>query len=732
LRQLFVIALALAAAANSASGQSHTRPFTVADSIEFTRALQDFGPSPVVTSPDQERYVVFLQRGDIQRNGSWITILSGNLRTFNDARRVDIVAKLFTRSKAQTQDLVKDIEWSDDSREVRFVWDSGMRPPQVVSVDVHTHKLTNVTRHSTAVVKYAIGKEGTVVYLARKQHDLSRISAMNKSGFVVGGQIPYSLMLGNLDGWYDRRHNEFFVLRAAKSARRIDMGADYDREWLSPGVVRIHISPDTRYAVALRPARIIPQNWHRYTHPIFKDVLLPPAERDPSAANGVFEWILIDLARATARPLLAAPASLYSDAAWSADSRFVALSPAFMPADSADAEGLAGRALVTVEVVDGKVEKDPVPLSSDALGYRPIRWTDYGILELSTSFGEYKPSVRLKHDGGKWELAPADTVNQKSVEVEIHQGLNEPPTLVARDIHTGQKRILLDFNPSLARRQATDGKSWSGALYRPVHYVAGERYPLVIQTHGFSRSEFAPDGLFTTAYAAQALANHDIAVLQLDGPDSETAATFTASLSHEVSRYVSGYEGAVRHFISEGLVDAQKVGILGFSRTGWYVEYMLTHSAVPLAAAIAADNIEVGYFEYVLCEDACRSQFDSSYGVAPFGEGLQEWIKQAPGFNVDKVHTPLRLEFDSGPIQGIVEHWEFFSHLRYLGKPVEFYVIPDIAHGVHQLQNPQQRLASQEGTVDWFCFWLKGEEDPDPAKSEQYSRWRKLRKENLN
>jgi hypothetical protein len=29
--------------------------------------------------------------------------------------------------------------------------------------------------------------------------------------------------------------------------------------------------------------------------------------------------------------------------------------------------------------------------------------------------------------------------------------------------------------------------------------------------------------------------------------------------------------------------------------------------------------------------------------------------------------------------------------------------------------------------VDWYCFWLKGEEDPDPAKAEQYKRWRELK-----
>jgi hypothetical protein len=58
---------------------------------------------------------------------------------------------------------------------------------------------------------------------------------------------------------------------------------------------------------------------------------------------------------------------------------------------------------------------------------------------------------------------------------------------------------------------------------------------------------------------------------------------------------------------------------------------------------------------------------------------------------------------------------------------VELFVIPDIAHGAHVLQNPAQRLASQGGSVDWFCFWLKGEETPDAAKKEQYVRWRELR-----
>jgi hypothetical protein len=37
-------------------------------------------------------------------------------------------------------------------------------------------------------------------------------------------------------------------------------------------------------------------------------------------------------------------------------------------------------------------------------------------------------------------------------------------------------------------------------------------------------------------------------------------------------------------------------------------------------------------------------------------------------------------------------------------------------------------MVLQGGAVDWFRFWLKGEEDPDPAKAEQYARWRGLKK----
>jgi hypothetical protein len=73
----------------------------------------------------------------------------------------------------------------------------------------------------------------------------------------------------------------------------------------------------------------------------------------------------------------------------------------------------------------------------------------------------------------------------------------------------------------------------------------------------------------------------------------------------------------------------------------------------------------------------------------------------------------------------LLSDWHWFAGLTKLGKPVEMIYMPE---GTHILEKPWDRMISQQGNVDWFCFWLKGEEDPDPGKAEQYDRWRELRK----
>jgi len=151
----------------------------------------------------------------------------------------------------------------------------------------------------------------------------------------------------------------------------------------------------------------------------------------------------------------------------------------------------------------------------------------------------------------------------------------------------------------------------------------------------------------------------------------------------------------------------------------------LTGGGLRFAAATINDGVNFGYFQYLVAADlggdALAKEAEAMIGTAPFGNGLQRWLKLSPEFNMDRVTTPLRIEA-VGPFS-VLFMWEPYAALSYLKKPVDLIVLQD---GTHPLTNPAQRLVSQAGNVDWFRFWLQGYEDPDQAKTEQYRRWEQL------
>jgi hypothetical protein len=112
---------------------------------------------------------------------------------------------------------------------------------------------------------------------------------------------------------------------------------------------------------------------------------------------------------------------------------------------------------------------------------------------------------------------------------------------------------------------------------------------------------------------------------------------------------------------------------------------------------------------------------NGTIGRAPIGEGLQQWLKRSPEFNMDRVTAPLLVVASR---KQILYNWEPYATLRYLNKPVDLLVLNSTEH---VLTNPRVREASQGTNIDWFRFWLQEYEDPDPSKADQYRRWERLK-----
>jgi hypothetical protein len=215
------------------------------------------------------------------------------------------------------------------------------------------------------------------------------------------------------------------------------------------------------------------------------------------------------------------------------------------------------------------------------------------------------------------------------------------------------------------------------------------------------------------------LANKGFMTLQAD---EETENFYTV---HEAEAEKANYQGAIDYLDNRQLIDRKRIGLIGFSRTCYHVKYMLTHSEYPIAAASVTEGWDGGYFQYITSRlPALATDFEILDGGLPFGDGIKSWAEKAPDFRMDQVRAPLLIT--ATVYSSVMSEWEWYSGLRHLGKPVEFLVLQD---GSHPLEKPWDRMTSEQTNVDWFAFWLKGEEDPDPSKAEQYKRWRELRAE---
>lgn len=734
-------------------------PLTVRAMVETTRPMTDRNGEAVVISPDGRRFAVMLITGDIARDGVWAELRVGRHDTLAVAPPVT-VARFFTRARGDSymrggdgsENLVLPQRnfprWIDDEH-LGLLWEDAQSVRQVVSIDVRTREVRDLTHHPSDVMHFSVRPDGALIYGASVPCSPTPSAQQQAEGYVVHAQDAFELLYG-CAAWVRHAQALYVISNDHPEPRQVAMQQGDPVSRSMPFFPAAVFSPDGRHALFPNTISARPASWAAYTHEHFRALWRAresEGEHGPYASQ-IQQLFVIDVATAQASALWAAPNEPFARlrAAWSPDSRTVLLGPTFLPTQSSDPAGLAGAAVAAVDVRDGRFQVLPVP-AAQAMRIRQLRWRsgiqveielDDGCLVYRRAAMRWRPitgkdgACRVTSDGGK-----EDFHGRWSVELE--QSLNEPPRFVARERTSGARQLVLDPNNDLAGRfslghvewieRDVGAHRWQGRLYYPVDYQRGRRYPLVIQTHSFagreefsltSRGAHAPAlGPGLSAYLAQPLANRGFFVLH----GRAVAVALDRDGIYEVQTQIAGVEAVVEALVADGLIDRSRVGIMGYSATGWEVAYAMSHSRFPYAAALMDDNKDGGYLQAAFANWSYGAA-EQLIGAPAFGDGLKAWLQHSPAFNVHRIVTPLLMTVTSDA--SMLGRWELFSRLRHLHKPVEFYVIPDLAHGTHGVQNPTQALALQERALDWWCFWLKQETDPAPGKAAQYEGWRAL------
>ncbi len=705
-------------------GQTARRSVTVADSIRETLSAQ--WPSARF-SPDGKEFIVALKKGNLLRNTVDYSLL---LWKTADAFHPSVHEALQTMSSSSNRPGIEDITWLSDNETIVFLGERPGELHQLFSFNITTRKLSKLTDHPTNILAYSVTPNGDrIAYLAEPPSQSIWADKANHDGFIVTTELLPTLLEGKIGAGFPA-NLQLFVGSPGKSAHLL---RTQDKVHVYLGD-RPALSPDGKHIIIATQVSRIPESW--------KDYAVPDIQRkasmklSPGQISFLRRFEVVDTISGASRFLLDSPVGIYgSDVAWSPDSRSVVITRVFLPLGAiqgAERDLRASKSFtVEVNIFSGEIaqisQKDLNGAHWDAKSNLLV--SHLLQFESNTFFGAGETLIYRKN-GTNWEQIQDLSYEKPRPEIIVEEDMHTPPKIFAIDPKSHQKTLLLDLNPQFRELtfakveeiewKGTDGHDVKGGLYYPADYVSGRRYPLVIQTHGWSANRFMIDGPTTSGYAAQPLASHGIFVLQADDSNLTIAAT-----SGEALRETATYEGAIDYLNREDLIDPSRVGIMGFSRSCLFLKYALTHSTYRFAAASVTDGIDSGYMQYLEflnSNPSLADEFERMNGGRPWGDGLISWLKNSPGFNIERVQTPMRIvALNSG---SLMAEWQWFAILTRMGKPVEMVYLQD---GNHQLIRPWDRIAAQEGNEDWFRFWLKGEEDPDPAKATQYARWRAFR-----
>ena len=756
-RTAATLALGLWALAGTDTAFSSPVPLTPEAAIETTRVLEDIGvltsgSTPVSISPDHRTILIRLVRGDIESNTVMMTVLEGTLDPAATVSSLHTVAVLHSSGLGAADSMVgpwvnsnpnyNRIVWLD-GRHVAFIWSDPRGVNQVVSLDLDSGHITPRTHHSTQVMNFAAAEDGAILYTAQALHDPGRSRSLLRSGFIVPEKSDfYGLLRGYLDGTglLDLYWNSNWYLQRSTSSEPLQIKVGGHDQNIAPSSL-LSISPDGRRALVSAAGFDTPTSWSKYKGEYQSLIVDAIAGRNTSAARNIASYFVLDMKSLSTRRLWDAPQNL-DDVSWSSDGQNVLIIGTYLPADDPDEAGRTGNAVAVVDAASGMYER--VPVTTRRGGYFRGIWHSRDLIEIQSQ-GRERASVdrAFFRKEKRWNpmAVPAQMPEDIGVTFELRQTLTTPPAIYAHNQRTGSDTLVLDTNPQLLERFALgrvqyltgtlrSGDVWQATVYYPTDYRAGHRYPLVIQsdygtfpTDSFSLYGLRDAGTGPSPIApsvAQLLANRQIMVVE-----ASVHAKDRLRFDSEAARNQSVWEAIIVKLNRQGLIDESRVGISGFSRNGYYIEYALTHSRFPWAAAIAADNYDPSYMTAGIALNWDVQSSDSN-GAPPFGKGLERWLKSAPGFNVEKIQSPLMLEAQTGGITALSWFWEIFSRLEHLHYPVELWAMPDFEHAIHNTQNPRQILAVEHRVMDWFEFWLTGYEDPDSNKRAQYAHWERL------
>lgn len=173
---------------------------------------------------------------------------------------------------------------------------------------------------------------------------------------------------------------------------------------------------------------------------------------------------------------------------------------------------------------------------------------------------------------------------------------------------------------------------------------------------------------------------------------------------------------AVAAVLETGMVDPERVGLIGHSWGGYQTTFFVTQDDLFTAAVAGAPltNLMSMYLSFYWNSGSTDARiFEISQGrmQVPWWEDWDSYFNNSPVHHIERMNTPLLMMF--GTNDGAVEFnqgVEFYNAARRLGKEMVLLAYEGENHGLAEEPN---QLDYQSRILEWFAHYLKGEPAPE-------------------
>ncbi len=250
---------------------------------------------------------------------------------------------------------------------------------------------------------------------------------------------------------------------------------------------------------------------------------------------------------------------------------------------------------------------------------------------------------------------------------------------------------------------STDGKEVSGVLILPVDYQLGQRYPLVVSIHG------GPAGAdlltFNEGSGGQVYAGAGYAMFC---PNYRGSTNYGEQHRIDIvgNYFPQAYDdimSGVDYLIDQGIVDGDKMGVIGWSAGGHWSNWILTHT--DRFKAISSGAGTMNWISMYAQSDVQRNR-RFYLGDEPLYDNFDAFWEQSPLKYIKNAKTPTMIHVVGGdPRVPSPQSAELHMALKKLGVDTEFFVYPGKSHGIPDTRN---RLVKSVSEMAWLDHYVRG------------------------